>query len=199
MHFFRKCTLPRVLLQGIFDECDIYSFHCQPYKPRQWEREYLQTVKNCVSLMPVDWKCSSILCIQADSVKCKLWTIIFDLKQIDLVRWWNWCLNQICHKKVNGKCLDIFSNVWKSSEHLWTSSVMFGIVKMPLKIQVFWRWKPHALDSKEVGRHKQGSNNPNRGEQSSWRSARNKALSDIWCKVRFSFCFTSKYKAVWKE
>ena len=28
---------------------------------------------------------------------------------------------------------------------------------------------------------------------------RNKALSDIWCNVKFSFCFTSKYKAIWKE
>ena len=31
-----------------------------------------------------------------------------------------------------------------------------------------------------------------------WRGARNKALSDTWCNVKFSFCFTSKYKAIWK-
>ena len=27
----------------------------------------------------------------------------------------------------------------------------------------------------------------------------NKALSDTWCNVKFSFCFTSKYKAIWKK
>ena len=32
-----------------------------------------------------------------------------------------------------------------------------------------------------------------------WRGTRNKALSDTWCNVKFSFCFTSKYKAIWKE
>ena len=26
-----------------------------------------------------------------------------------------------------------------------------------------------------------------------------KALIDFWCEVKFSFCFTSKYKAIWKE
>ena len=32
-----------------------------------------------------------------------------------------------------------------------------------------------------------------------WRGARNKALSDFWCKVRFSFYFTSDNKKIWKE
>ena len=32
-----------------------------------------------------------------------------------------------------------------------------------------------------------------------WRGARSKAQSDTWCKVKFSFCFASKYKAIWKE
>ena len=27
----------------------------------------------------------------------------------------------------------------------------------------------------------------------------NKALSDTWCNVKFSFCFTSKYQATWRE
>ena len=32
-----------------------------------------------------------------------------------------------------------------------------------------------------------------------WRGRWNKALSDTSCNVKFSFCFTSKYKAIWKE
>ena len=32
-----------------------------------------------------------------------------------------------------------------------------------------------------------------------WRGAWNKALSGTWCNVKFSFCFTSKFKAIWKE
>ena len=32
-----------------------------------------------------------------------------------------------------------------------------------------------------------------------WRAAWNKALRDTWCYDKFSFCFTSKYKAIWKE
>ena len=32
-----------------------------------------------------------------------------------------------------------------------------------------------------------------------WRGAWNRALSDFWCKVRFSFCFTSECKVFWKE
>ena len=32
-----------------------------------------------------------------------------------------------------------------------------------------------------------------------WRGAWNQALSDTWCNVKFSFCFISKYKAIWKE
>ena len=32
-----------------------------------------------------------------------------------------------------------------------------------------------------------------------WRDTQNKALSDTQCNVKFSFCFTSKYKAIWKE
>ena len=32
-----------------------------------------------------------------------------------------------------------------------------------------------------------------------WRGAWNKVLSDTWCNVKFYFCFTSKYKAIWKE
>ena len=32
-----------------------------------------------------------------------------------------------------------------------------------------------------------------------WRDAWNKAQTDTWCNVKFSFCFTSKYKAIWKE
>ena len=33
----------------------------------------------------------------------------------------------------------------------------------------------------------------------SWRGVWNKALSDAWCNVKFSFCFTGKYKAIWNE
>ena len=33
----------------------------------------------------------------------------------------------------------------------------------------------------------------------SWRGTWNKALSDTWCNIKFSFCFSSKYKATWKE
>ena len=32
-----------------------------------------------------------------------------------------------------------------------------------------------------------------------WRAAWNKALSDSRCNDKFSFCFTSQYKAIWKE
>ena len=34
-----------------------------------------------------------------------------------------------------------------------------------------------------------------------WRGAQNKALSDTmsWYHLKFSFCFTGKYKAIWKE
>ena len=32
-----------------------------------------------------------------------------------------------------------------------------------------------------------------------WRGAWNKALSDFWWKVKFSFCFTSQYNENWKE
>ena len=32
-----------------------------------------------------------------------------------------------------------------------------------------------------------------------WRGAGNEVLMDTWCNVKFSCCFTSKYKAIWKE
>ena len=32
-----------------------------------------------------------------------------------------------------------------------------------------------------------------------WRGVQSKAQSDFWCKVKFSFCFTNKYNAIWKE
>ena len=33
----------------------------------------------------------------------------------------------------------------------------------------------------------------------SWRGAWNKAMSDLWCKVKFSFCLAREYKVIWKE
>ena len=32
-----------------------------------------------------------------------------------------------------------------------------------------------------------------------WRSVWNKALSDFWCNIKFSLCFTREYKAIWKK
>ena len=32
-----------------------------------------------------------------------------------------------------------------------------------------------------------------------WRGVWNKALSDVWCNVKFSSSFTTEYKEIWKE
>ena len=52
-----------------------------------------------------------------------------------------------------------------------------------------FRWHQHA--------YRKGSMNTDI-RPITWRGAQNKALSDTWCNVKFSLCFTSKYKAIWK-
>ena len=61
--------------------------------------------------------------------------------------------------------------------------------KLKQRFQVNRKWSREGFSSENVV-----SRNATK-----WRGARKKALSDTWCNVKFSFCFTSKYKAIWKE
>ena len=116
---------------------------------------------------------------------------------------------------MTGQCLKIYHNKTKCQCHLtkkWLvskllSSFLHCFSQLAFRLRIPWHfslssnfmnsWLHWKLGSRSFKTNSTTCHSC--GIDDIWRGVRNKALSDFWCKVKFSSCFTSEYEAIWKE
>ena len=82
---------------------------------------------------------------------------------------------------------------------LWLNGILNGILISIKNLRVWLQASNFGKSLPSNYRCPWKKQNKNKLKQHNWRGVWNKVLSDTWCNVKFSFFFSSKYKASWKE